>query len=88
MRGGDEPGAAGHKQRLGIAVAERFQLAQPAGQHGRDAVQWQLGVNAQQAFGLPGGQVLIGVEAQAVLQFRQPSAGMAKPTQKRGRRSA
>ena len=46
---------AGDEDRLGIAVAEGFELAQPSGQHGRDAVERQLGVNAQQALGLARG---------------------------------
>ena len=44
--------ATGNKNRLGIAVAEWLKLAQPAGDHGRDAVQWQFGVNAQPVFAL------------------------------------
>ena len=64
---GEQARLAGHKDGLGVAVAERFELAQPANQHRRDAVQRQLGVNAQQALRLAGGQMLVGVEAQAAL---------------------
>src|ERR1035437_5485251 len=47
-RRAQQANAAGDKDRLGIAVAEWLQLAQPANQDTRDAVQWQLGVNVQQ----------------------------------------
>ena len=49
---GQQARVARDKDGLGVAVAQRLQLAQPAGQHGRDAVQRQLGVDAQQALGL------------------------------------
>ena len=56
MRGGAEQArGAGDEDGFGIAVAEGFELAQPSGQHGRDAVERQLGVNAQQALGLARG---------------------------------
>ena len=77
-RRGEQAHVAGDEDGLGIAVAERLQLAQPAGQHGRDAVERQLGVNAQQVLGLAGGQMLFGVEAQAALELRQSRGGQGK----------
>ena len=62
-RRGEQADIAGDKDGLGVAVAERLQLAQPAGEDGRNAVQRQLGMDAQQALGLAGGQMLFGVEA-------------------------
>ena len=69
---------AGDEDGLGIAVAEGLELAQPSGQHGRDAVERQLGVNAQQALGLARGEVLVGVEAQAALELGQRRGGHGK----------
>ena len=74
----DEPGPAGDEDRLGVAVAERLELAQPSGQHGRDAVERQLGVNAQQVLRLARGQVLFGVEAEAALELGQRIGGQGK----------
>ena len=45
--GCEQAGIAGNKNRLGIAVAEGFKLAQPTGQHWSNAVKGQLGVNVQ-----------------------------------------
>ena len=70
--------AAGDEDRLGVAVAEGFELAQPSGKHGRDAVERQLGVNAQQALGLARGEMLVGVEAQAALELGQRCGGQGK----------
>ena len=61
----------GEEERLGIAVAERLEFFEPSDEHRRDAIERQLGVNAQQALGLTRGQVLLGVGAQAALQFRK-----------------
>ena len=77
-RRGEQARAAGDKDRLGVAVAEGFELAQPSGQHGRDAVERQLGVNAQKALGLARGEMLFGVEAQAALELRQRCGGQGK----------
>ncbi len=75
---GEQAGVAGDKDRLGIAVAEGFELAQPSGQHGSDAVERQLGVNAEEVLGLAGGEMLLGVEAQAALELGQRSGGQGK----------
>ena len=77
-RRGEQADAAGDKNRLGVAVAEGLELAQPAGQHGSDAVQRQLGMNAQKMLRLAGGQMLFGVEAQAALQLGQAVGGQGK----------
>ena len=60
---------AGEEERLGVAVAERLEFLEPSGEHRRDAVERQLGVNAQKALGLARGEVLLGISAQAALQF-------------------
>ena len=73
--GADQANVAGDKDGLGVAVAQRFQLAQPAGQHRRNAVQGQLGMDAQEALGLAGGQALLGIEAEAALEFGQRGGG-------------
>jgi hypothetical protein len=49
---------------------------------GRDAVERQLGVNAQQALGLARGEMRVGIEAQAALELGQRVGGQAKPTAK------
>ena len=77
-RRAQQANAAGDKDRLGVAVAEWLQLAQPANQNIGDAVQGQLGVNVQQLLRLAGGQMLLGVEAQALLQLRQGFGGQGK----------
>ena len=63
-------------------MTEGLELAQPAGEDKRNAVQRQLGVNAEQVFGLALGEVFLGVEPQAALEFRKRSAGRAKPMAK------
>ena len=67
-RRGEQAGGAGDEERLGVAVAERFELTQPTGENGRDAVERKLGVNAQEALGLARGEVQAGVVAQATLE--------------------
>ena len=44
-------GAASDEDWLGIAVAQRFQLAQPSGEYRRDLVERQLGMNVQMRSG-------------------------------------
>ena len=51
-------------------MAKGFQLAQPSHQDWRDAIQRQLGVNAEESFGFAGCQMLLCVEAQPALQLR------------------
>jgi len=74
-RGGDDADAASDEDGLGIAVAEGFELAEPAGEHGSDAVERQLGVNAEETLGRAGGEVFVGVEAQAALEFGERGGG-------------
>src|SRR6266568_8220712 len=57
------------KDRLRVAVAQRFQFAQPSCKHRRDAVQRKLSMNAQKTFGLSAGKTLFSTKAQASLQF-------------------
>ena len=77
-RGGDQAHAASDEDGFGVAVAERLELAQPSGEHGRDAVQRQFGVNAEKTLGLARGQVFVGVEAQAALELGQRGGGQGK----------
>ena len=77
-RRGEQARAAGNEDGLGVAVAERLKLAQPAGEHRRDAVERQLGVNAEQMLRLAGGQMLFGIEAQAALELGQAVGGHGK----------
>ncbi len=70
------------KMGSGLPWPRGSSLRSQPGQHGRDAVERQLGVNAQQALGLARGQMLVGVEAQAALELGQRAAGRAKPTAK------
>jgi len=59
-------------------VAEGLELAQPSGKDRRNAVERQFGVNAEKALRLTGGEVLVGVGAQAELEFRQRCGGKSK----------
>ncbi len=77
-RRSEQARVAGDEDGLGIAVAERFELAQPSGEHGRDAIEGQLSVNAQEALGLARGKVLVGVEAQAALELGQRRGGQGE----------
>ncbi len=70
--------AARDEDRLRVAVAERLELAQPAGENGRDVVERQLGVNVEQALGLARGEVFLGTEAEAALEFRQSGGGQGE----------
>ena len=70
-RRGEQARVAGEEERLGIAVAEGLEFAQPSGEDRRDAVERKLGVNAQEALGLARGEVLLGIEAQAALELGQ-----------------
>ena len=81
-RGGEQASAAGDEHGLGVAVAERFELAEPSGEDGGNAVEGQLGVNVQDAFGFACGEVLFRIEAQAALEFGERRAGRAKPMAK------
>src|ERR1035438_4890554 len=58
-RRSQQPRPSRHKHWLWIPMPQRFQLAQPARQHRRNAIQRQLGVNAKQALRLPCRQVFI-----------------------------
>ena len=68
-RRSEQARGAGDEDGLGIAVAERLELAQPSGEDGSDAVERQLGVNAQEALRLARGEMFGGVEAQAALEL-------------------
>ncbi len=68
-RRSEQARGAGDEDWLGIAVAKRLEFAQPAGENGSDAVEWQLGVNAEKALRLACGEMLRGVEAQAALEL-------------------
>jgi hypothetical protein len=46
-------------------VAEGFKLAEPTGEDRSNAVEGQLGVNAEEALGLAGGKMFFGIQAQA-----------------------
>jgi len=59
-------------------VAKGLQFAQPASQHGRDAIQRQLGVDLEQALRLASGQMFLGVEAKAALELRQRGCRQSK----------
>ena len=72
---GYETDRARDEDGLGIAVAERLKLAQPAEEHRGDAVERQLGMNAEDVLGFAAGEVLGGVGAQAALEFRQVFRG-------------
>ena len=69
--GFEQARVAREEERLGIAVAERLEFLEPSGEHGGDAVERQLGVNAQNALGLARCEMLLGVDAQAALEFGQ-----------------
>ena len=45
---------------LGIAVAERLEFVQPAGENRRDVVERKLGVDVEHALGLAGGKAFLG----------------------------
>ena len=59
-------------------MAEGLEFAQPSGENGSDAVERQLGVNAQEALGLTRGEVRVGVDAQAALELRQRCGGQSE----------
>ena len=67
-RRNEQARGAGDEDGLGVIVAEGFELAQPPGEDGSDAVERQLGVNAQNALRLARGKVQVGVVAQAALE--------------------
>ena len=67
-RRGEQARAAGEEYGLGVAVAEGFEFAEESGEHGRDAVERQFGVNAEETFGLARCEVLFRVGAQAALE--------------------
>ena len=77
-RGGEQASIPGDKNGLGVAVAERLELAQPAGQHRRDAIERQFSMNAQQPLRRAAGQVRVSVNIEAALEFRQCAGGQRK----------
>ena len=79
---GEQAGPAGYKDWLGVAVAQRFKLAQPACEHGCDAIERQLGVDAEPVLGLSRGQMFFGIEAQALLELGQSFGGHCKADSK------
>ncbi len=84
MRGAEnETCVAGYKDGLGVAVAQRLKLAQPSGEHRRDAIKRQLGVDAQAMLSLARCQMFFGVEAQALLQLWQCVGGHCEADGKR-----
>ena len=66
---------AGDEDGLGIAVAERFKLAEPAHEDGRNAIERQFRMNVQGVLGPASGEMLVRVEVQAALEFRQRVRG-------------
>ena len=65
----DEAHSAGDEHGLGVAVAKWFELAEPTGEDRSDAVEGQLGVNAEDALGLACGEMLFRIQAQAALEL-------------------
>ena len=61
---------ASDKDWLRIAMAEGFELAQPAGENGSDSVERQFCMNAKETLRLARGQTLFGAEIEASLEFR------------------
>ena len=75
---GEQACIASEEDGLGVAVAEGLELAQPSGEDRRNAVERKLGVNAQEALGLAGGEVFGGIEAQAALELGKRRSGQGK----------
>ena len=71
----DEAHAAGDEDGLGVAVAKWLELAEPTGEDRSDAVEGQLGVNAEDSFGLACGEMLFRIQAQAALELRDGVGG-------------
>ena len=70
-RSGSDADIAGHEDRLRIAVAERLQLAQPSGENRSDLLEWQHGVDVQDAFGFTLGEALGCAVGKTLLEFRK-----------------
>ncbi len=67
--------AACHEDRFGIAMAERLDAAEPAGEDRRDAFEWQLGVNPENVLGLAGCEFFCRVGDEATAKLGQALGG-------------
>ena len=66
---GHDADSAGGEDGLGIAMAERLQPGEPSSEHRSDAVERELGVDAQQQFGLARGEAFGGVGGESALEL-------------------
>ena len=73
-----EANAARDKDGLWVAVAKRLQFAEPSDEHWGDAVEGELGVDAENVFRLAVGEMFGGVGAQAEFQLGQILGGHGK----------
>jgi len=70
-----EPGATREKDRLRIAMSERFEHAQPPGENRCDLVKRELGMNTKHTLRFARGEPLFGAESESALEFRKGGRG-------------